>query len=556
MQIKSLTLKNFKNFSEQHFDFGKKNKIEGHNGAGKSAIKDAIMFALYNRTPDGSAQNTDTFIKREEGFAMVTVELDDGNKIVREKSEKSTRLNFIDFSQTEEDARVAQRDLEGTVIPDFDNFASVFNVGYFMNSMDEKDQRAFIMNLTPAIDRMALFTRAGGDLALCRAFGINPEYYNEAFKKVKEYKHENKIELEKTRAQLDYVQEQTPVNYREVTVDLIEQEYNDLDHAIKAKQQLMRDWDKYRSEMTAYEAVEKANEANIKSLAEITNLKIVPREEPTRELVDRLRNAASKLLIVNLPKGTCPTCLQEIGAEHADGIRGLNEENAAKRKKLQLSADQEEDHYNKRLKKFHDTNQAIREKDVKIKMLSANIITMMPPKSPTESEPDQIDMAPLQSLREIINHKINESKFIDEIKKYKAEQANLDQLYNLFCPTGLPSLEAEEKIKPVEAKLQEYVKDCKIVIMRLLKNGMEYKDTFDIELSGKRYARLSSGEKKKLDFAISMVINKFLRQPVSMLFMDDSDLIDDEGINTILAVDDSVQLFTTHVTNDNLKLTI
>jgi hypothetical protein len=92
--------------------------------------------------------------------------------------------------------------------------------------------------------------------------------------------------------------------------------------------------------------------------------------------------------------------------------------------------------------------------------------------------------------------------------------------------------------------------------MRLLKNGMEYKDTFDIEISGKPYSRLSSGEQKKLDFALSLVFDDFLKE-VGMVFVDDADLVDSSGLEAMQenAKEKGVQLFFSHVTEGELSIT-
>jgi len=92
--------------------------------------------------------------------------------------------------------------------------------------------------------------------------------------------------------------------------------------------------------------------------------------------------------------------------------------------------------------------------------------------------------------------------------------------------------------------------------MRLLKNGMEYKDTFDIEIAGKRYPRLSAGERKKLDFAISIVINKFLMQPVGIMFVDDADLLDEIGeeVIKVMSEENHIQIFISKVTNNQLTI--
>lgn len=191
MFIKSIRLKNFKNFEDNFFEFKNKNVLKGKNGSGKSAIKEAIIFALYNRTSDGS-KDTDRYIAKEKDFCEVEL-----------VTEKHTYLRKRSKSQTD-------FKLDGKVSPQknnktpFEIFNSVFNLGYFMN-LDDKTQRNLILQNTPKIDKMELFEGQGGK----KVWLENPESLDNLQENIK-FTNSRKLqktkERNKNKAILEYLE--------------------------------------------------------------------------------------------------------------------------------------------------------------------------------------------------------------------------------------------------------------------------------------------------------------------------------------------------------------
>lgn len=555
MFIKTLELKNFKNFGNAVFKLSQKNILSGKNGAGKSAIKDAIIFALYNRTPDGSAQKTDTFIQRGTPVAEVSLELENGHKISRKRSEKASTLNYVDFSQSEEDARVAQRDLEGGSIPFFERFINIFLPGYFMQS-DEKEQRSFIMSLTPPIDRKQLFLNAGGDEKTCLKYEIDCEDFTEAFTIAKRERLELKKEKDETATKIDFIEEQMQKfpNKEEAYSDL-EKKLYDVREATKAK----KAWMDYHVKEESLKPITEKNEVLKAQLQELEKTQVTIPEAPTREVIERLEAVINRLTPVHIPEGTCPTCRQEVGVEHAEAVAKLNAENKAKRDALEVELSKEQDSYDSLFMAHQNASKEYRELQSKIALVKAGMADISPLSKPSTDEPketlEQLSEEE-HSLATLMEHKRN----LDDMKRrlLKARQGydEVDMLAKIFSPAGLPSVEAAEKKKPIEEAIKKFFPTAEIILMRLLKNGMEYKDTFDIEISGKPYSRLSSGEQKKLDFALSLVFNDFIKE-VGMVFVDDADLVDASGLEAMQenAKEKGIQLFFSHVTEGELNIT-
>ena len=558
--IKKIMLKNFKCFEDQSFDFKDINFLSGKNGAGKTAVKDAIIFTLYNRTSDGSAQNTDTYIKRGTNLATVEVILDNDHKLIRDRSGKSSKLSYVDFSQSDDDARVAQRDLEGTVIPSFEYFINVFNAGYFMNYLNDKDQRQFIMNLTPAIDREALFKKAGGDPKLCSRYGIDPGNFIGSFKKMKEMRYETKQDIDKLTNRIDYIQENIPEEERDTTIKSILKKYNeDLDEYAKATNTI-KAWSEYEAQEKLYRPIAASDKKVKKEINELDKLNIKTPKVPDKDAINRIEDALTRLNPVQIPSGSCPTCLQAVTAEHRDKIAKENKDRESKRIALETELEKENEKFEKLFDERDKIVTKVREKETKKRELLASISRIDAPKLPSIERPKEGKITKLneriEKLKGLLALKEEEKKMKTDLIQEREDLKEINTLCDLFSPSGLPSIEAIKKVVPIEKELSKYVEGVKLIVMRLLKNGMEYKDTFDIEIKGKRYARLSSGEKKKLDFALSCVFNKFIKertnQDVGMIFIDDVDLLDSSGKDTIKKNGVGKQLFLTEVNNNNL----
>lgn len=554
MKIKKLSLVNFKGFVEAAFSFQGINVLKGKNGVGKSAIKDAIIFALYNRTPDGSSQNTDTFIKRGENVAEAAITLDNDHQIIRKRSEKGSTIAFVDFSQSDEDARVAQRDIEGTEIPAFDRFINVFNVGYFM-TLDEKVQRDFILSLTLPIDREQLFREAGGDAKMCLAYEIDPSDFKESFQTAKRERLSRKKEKDDLAAKIEFAETKIEEPLRDKSIE-------ELQEALKGFEEERGQhiaWTTYRQKEAALQPVMQKNAELTAELNALDAIEIKLPEEPNREVVKRLETAIARLNPIQIPVGTCPSCHQLIQEEHRDRIASENREREASKKALEIELEKEEEKYATLLRAREDKIKETREISIKRETLKRSIVPVQGPAIPSFQEPKR-------SLEEIeteisiyssnISYKKDLRTLTERLIAIRKELEELELLCNLFSPAGLPSVEAQKKAAPIEIEIQKFYPEAKIVLLRMLKNGMEYKDTFDIELSGKPYARLSAGEKKRLDFVLAITFHKFLNEKDGIVFLDDADLIDKDGLKSISETAQSLglQIFLSHVTEDESLL--
>lgn len=149
MFIKQIKLHNFKVFDDADFVFDDCNVIKGKTGAGKSTIRDAILFALYNQTMSGR-RDTDKFIKRGEEMCEVSV-ITDKHCYTRKRSGNQSQLEI-------DGEPVVQKEV---ALPTFEVFNTVFNVGHFM-TLSERDRRQSILDQTPPVDRYEIYKTLGG----------------------------------------------------------------------------------------------------------------------------------------------------------------------------------------------------------------------------------------------------------------------------------------------------------------------------------------------------------------------------------------------------------
>lgn len=192
MFIKSIRLKNFKNFEEKTFEFKTNNILKGKNGSGKSAIKEAILFAMYNQTPDGS-KDTDRYIAKGKDFCEVEL-VTEKHVYLRKRSKSQTDFKLDGKTSTQKNNNITP----------FEIFNAIFDLGYFMN-LDEKTQRNLILQNTPKINKMKLFEEQGGKKVWLKNLE-NLNDLQEAVKYTSSQKLQKTKEKDKNKIILEYLE--------------------------------------------------------------------------------------------------------------------------------------------------------------------------------------------------------------------------------------------------------------------------------------------------------------------------------------------------------------
>jgi DNA repair exonuclease SbcCD ATPase subunit len=611
MNIKKLTLSNFKRFDKSEFEFGDINILEGKNGTGKSAIKDAIIFCLFNRTADGAVTKTEKLIKSGERNATVEMVFSNGESLKRVRSRTSTKLSYLDSSQTEEDSNINQEQIEDIIGTDYDTFQCVFNVGYFM-SLPDKEKREIMLRLAKPIDRQALFEKFQIGKDLIKKYGLKATDIQGQYKEFLKEKRELEHFIEVKNLELQNIEDiKIPKMEFKDQSDILTKTENLLAEGIRANES-WREYNNKLSDISLIQAKNKEIEDSIKNIEieEInkpSNSKVVAlykerekfleekeqlsKSSPHLILINQLKEQINELKnIVSIPQGKCPTCLQEISDEHKNKVNEYNSEIIGKKGALDKRLEQakvewkkEYDSIEEKIKKLaeqiveEETNYDVQwikfkeneENKTTLRVMKARIQEVKEPKKP---ETQKADIEKLQDDRE--KFKVAQGKYIvqkTEVesleKRLLAETAKKNELTekkktaeeelkevkllaSIFSPKGIPAEEMRMKLEPIVALFNEMIPDSKIELLEIMKSGMEYREVFQVFVKEKEYIRMSTGEKKKVDIAISKIINKLSGSKLNIFFIDNAEAID--KIPNLVT-----QSFLARVTQDKeLKLTV
>jgi hypothetical protein len=135
----------------------------------------------------------------------------------------------------------------------------------------------------------------------------------------------------------------------------------------------------------------------------------------------------------------------------------------------------------------------------------------------------------------------------ENIESYVSSINKLNKLIDIFSPSGILQKEMEIKLDPIIKKFKKFIPGIEIKTLELLKNGLDSKEVFDIIVNGRNYEKLSTGEKMKIDVAISQIIDSMVKDQIGIYFLDNAESIsEDIKINN--------QFFITKVTNTNLQI--
>ena len=120
--FKSLTARNFQSWADLKFNFENGiTLIDGQNhddgraeGSGKSAVANALCWGIYGKIPkEAKIDDVITYGKKE---CSVTVELDNGFKIVRHRARKNELyIEKDDVKYQEKDSKETQKKIESII---------------------------------------------------------------------------------------------------------------------------------------------------------------------------------------------------------------------------------------------------------------------------------------------------------------------------------------------------------------------------------------------------------------------------------------------------------
>ena len=461
MRIVTLQTKDFKGLPNGTYEFEDSNIISGRNGAGKSSIAEAIIFALYGRTRTGNL-STDDLIHEGAESTMVAVEFDTGTTVLREQS------RFYGSGLKVNGEKTDQSSLQAS-LPEHATFLNIFMPGYFMNQ-SESDQRSQLLSYSTDVDLSGLFEEYTQRDDLADKYNIDFSSVDKEAKKFKKREKDLKDEIQRAEYRRTYAEDQIKsLKKPKARIDV---------EKTQSQIELHEAWDDYESAL-----------------------------ETNQRLGEQILAAT---------KGRCGECNQELPEDQrADKLKSLN----ARRVEATKPS-------SKRPKP------PIRELREKLSDAKA-----------TNALYDNYEEQVLDFQKQRVDS-------TNQIEKAQTEIADVSAIAEALSPKGIRAQAARKQIQPIVDTINAFTGDdlpVKIETLKPLKTKGDLKEVFILSANEVPYKFLSTGEKKRIDIALSQTINQMSEAEIDMYFVDDAELISE-------AYTLSGQVFKAYVANEELTI--
>lgn len=509
MKINRIEFSNFLSYGPEPIviDFSNESQmieINGKSGAGKSTINLAILYGLYGKSGDISLNdlpnriNKSLYVKINFTARNANIEIERGirpnifnvkiNGVPFDKAGKKSVQEFLESEYYDIDYNI----FRNTMILSVNNFKSFL-------TMSVNDKRKII-------DKM---------------FGFF--VYNEMLNYLKNEKNNNKINLNVSISKINLIKNNT-----EKTKALISDIENNLslikdDRDDEIKKTIENIKNKIKDENEALVAI---NEALLKLKSAHTKYN---KENQTLQI--NIKTKMNQLNLYNDNK--CPTCECDLNNDfHNDRKHSI--ENEIESEKVKLSKLQEN------LKKIQDKNDVVNSKfiDVKSKISSYKNEILNLEKELKETDNKKEDET-LKKLKQIIEDNEKDLEIENEVYDKCLSAENIfNHLENILGENGVKKIALQRILPPLNYNLNYFLKELN------MRFDVYFDDKFNckvIDLGEEiNPLTMSTGERKKVDFAIILSIIKVikLRWPeLNLLFLDELlSSIDSAGIYDILKI--------------------
>jgi DNA repair exonuclease SbcCD ATPase subunit len=453
----TLKLHNFKSHRDLTVNFGEHTEISGDNAKGKSSIFEAITWLLYGTDTLGSKLSPEP-ITYEFDLTLVTLLLEvDGKSLLlgRELKKGKTKysINEVPSKATE---------FNGLLEKLFDKelFLSLFNPSYFFTLHWEKQRAMLLQYVTAPANKEVL-----AKLPEQQGKTLGNLLKKHSLEDIEKIHRSNKAEKDKkyiaAQSRTKTLKEQLETNAPAVPLESLNAEHDQL---VKERNEIEK-------------VTDSAGTVNTRINVLNNQIKTLLDER------DRLKDDFKALKVVPI-QDTCPTCKQPLQEEAVAAVKANRQEQidrvkaqfdsiVAQRKELEAElATLEYVDVSEQLEKARELQTGINQLEIEInkhrqyKQLQEQV---------EQAQADEKDV--LQSL--------NESIFvIDSVKAFRAKEAELQA----------------EKVQALFGKLS-------IKLFEEQKNG-DLKNTFEIEMDGKPYRKLSLSEGIRAGLELRDVISE------------------------------------------------
>jgi DNA repair exonuclease SbcCD ATPase subunit len=453
--FKKLKIANFKNHTALEIKFGDITNINGRNGAGKSSIGDAITWLLYGTDITGNKLEPKPIGEDDvETKVELLLQVDD-KQILLGRSQKKTAkyyINEVPEKATKFNEIVAS-------LFDKNLFLSIFNPTYFFTQHWQDQRKQLLQYVREPLNKEVLAA-----MSKIRA--------NELEQQLKKHSLDDieKIHRERYRKRdTEYVRASERVKTLTEQLDKFADNFSD----ISALQAELKSLQEKRFKID--EELVPQREAQLKRAG-------VEKEiEMLKQNILRQKEIAAQIQAEPIQEH-CNTCGQPLNDEAIEKVKA----NKAARLKKEVDAGKRMvEQYNTLIEQLKQLP-VVEIQSIDTTELDARILELkgqIQQHSQVEQLKQEIEAAK-QNL-EVIRQERNESlTIIDGIKEFRSKQAEL-----------------------MVKKVDELFEKISVRLYEEQKNG-ELRDTFEIEMDGKPYSKLSTAEKIKCGLELIEVLSK------------------------------------------------
>jgi DNA repair exonuclease SbcCD ATPase subunit len=453
--FKKLTLANFKNHAALEIEFGDITNIQGRNGAGKSSIGDAVTWLLYgtdimgNKLEPKPIGETDVETKVE-----LLLQVDD-KQILLGRSQKKTAKYYI--NEVPEKA-TKFNELVSSLF-DKDLFLSLFNPTYFFTQHWQEQRKQLLQYVSEPLNKEVLA----------------------AMSKIRA----NELELQLKKHSLDDIEKIHRERYRKRDTEYVRaservktlteqlEKYGDSVSDISALQAELKSLQEKRFKID--EGLLPQREAQLKRAGLEKDIEIV------KQNILRQKEIAAQIQAEPIQEH-CHTCGQPLNEEAIEKVKA--NKSARLKKEVEIGKRMVEQ-YNALVEQLKQMP-VVEVQPIDTTELDARILELkgqIQQHSQVEQLKREIEAAK-QNL-EVIRQERNDSlALIDAVKEFRSKQAEL-----------------------MVQKVDKLFEKISVRLYEEQKNG-ELRDTFEIEMDGKPYSKLSTAEKIKCGLELIEVLSK------------------------------------------------
>ena len=509
MKIKKVEWRNFFSYGnkKQTLEFPDDHsliQVTGGNGFGKSSISQIIIFALYGKVEGKKLKDIPNRINGN-AWARIELSTQSGKVVIERGLEPNVFKLLIDGVEYDQ---AGKKSIQEYITDDIIGIPFyVFNNTILLSINDFK---SFIK--MGVADKRAIIDRIFGFQILNQMRDI-----------LKDEMRKVKSESENLNGELNS------------TMRSLESSLNELE---SASQEISQKSDEKITEL-------QQQLTNFESLNELHNKKINDFKAQEKELLSNITKANSSVIQTQLAiknqksrldlynQDKCPTCQSSLNGEFHDSMKNSIVESITDLESTLESSSSLLDDLEGQQKKVDEFKLDMSQKGQRIRAKIQSVIDQI------NSEKSKSETPELSSLKRLVES-MEETKNQIEAKKLKIGEKGiwLKTLDEILGERGIKQLAIKSVLPTLNSQIQEL----------LMEMGLAYRvvfnDEFDAVLTHMgmeiSISSLSTGEMKKVDFAVLMAIVRLMKikfSGLNLLFLDEIfSSVDPEGVQSILKI--------------------